>query len=129
YVVQHERQNELFDDAEGAEIAVAANLIEQELLVAAQKIQRIHSRERVRHEWPGEIEALFAANNVFDSPVRFYRSCQSFLIVVCSCNHSPSSQSVCSKHCASAALQLESCVVLLRLNMLVRPKELTHRPD
>jgi hypothetical protein len=129
YVVQHERQDEFFDQAERVEITIAANLVEKDLLLVAQKLDRIHSRERVRHEGPGEIEALVAADNVFDSPVRFYRSRQRFLIIVCGCNHNfPPFSRDCSKHCGSAALPLESSVGLMVLTMLRRPKKLTLRP-
>ena len=38
-VVEHERQNEFFDQAKRVEIAVAANLIEQDLLVGAQEVE------------------------------------------------------------------------------------------
>src|SRR5687768_5322580 len=86
-VVENEGQNELLDEAEGVEIAVATNLIEHDLLLFVKKIERFNSRERLGHERFGEIQALVAADNVFNSPVRLYRCCQSFLIVVISCEH------------------------------------------
>ena len=128
YVVQHERKNEFFDQTERVEIAVSANLIEEHLLVIAQEFDRIHTRERVGHERFGEIEALVAADDVFDSPVRLDGRCQRVLIVVCGYDHSSSIQSVCSKHCGSTALQLESCGVSMAPTMLMRPKKLTRRP-
>src|ERR1044072_728399 len=85
-------------DAESVEITVAANLIEQNLLLGVQKIQRLNPRQRLGHERFSEIEAFVAADNVFNSPVRLYRRSQSFLIVVISCKHSLSSQSVSAKH-------------------------------
>src|SRR3954451_6507846 len=90
YVIEHERQNELFDHAESVEIAEAANLIEQNLVLCVEKIQRLYPRQRLGHERFGEIETFVAADNVFNSPVRLYRRRQSFLIVVFSREHKPS---------------------------------------
>src|SRR5215470_14864238 len=128
-VIEHEGQNELLDHPESVEIAETANLIEQYLLRCAEKIERLYPRQRLGHERFGEIEAFVAADNVFNSPVHLYRRRQSFLIVVIGCQHSPSSQSVTSKHCGTAALQLESCAATVEQTMLVRPKKLTQRPD
>src|SRR6187551_3552851 len=83
HMIQHERQNELLDEAECVEIAVAPNLVQQNLLCAGEKIHRTCSRQRVGHERLPEIESLVTADNVFDSPVRFYRGCQSLLVVIC----------------------------------------------
>src|SRR5262245_2540505 len=94
YVIEHERQNKLLDQAKSVEIARAANLVEQNLLFRAEKIQRLYPRQRLRQEWFSEIESFVAANNVFNSPVCLYRCRQSFLIVVIGCKHSPSIQSV-----------------------------------
>src|SRR6185436_201678 len=127
-VIEHEGQNELLDHTESVEITVAANLIEQSLLPGAEKIQRLYPRQRLRHERFSEVEPLVATDNVFDSPVCLYGGGQSFLIVVISGKHSPSIQSVPSKHCGTAALQLESCAATIGQTMLVRPKKLTKRP-
>src|SRR4029450_2803006 len=86
-VIEHERKNELFDHAESVEISEAANLVEQNLLRCAEKLQRLYPRQRLGHERFSEIQAFVAADNVFNSPVCFYRCRQSFLIVVISCEH------------------------------------------
>jgi AraC-like DNA-binding protein len=127
-VIEHEGQNELLDKAESVEIAEAANLIEQNLLVSTKKIERLYARQRLGHERFSEIEAFVAADNVLNSPVCLYGRRQSFLIVVLSREHNPSIQSVTSKHCGTAALQLESCAATAGQTMLVRPKKLTQRP-
>src|SRR6185369_8753026 len=127
-VIEHERQDELLDHAESVEIAVAANLIEQNLLLCAEKIQRLDPRQRLGHERFSEIEAFVAADDVFNSPVSFYGRRQSFLVVVISCEHGSSIRSVSAKHCGTAALQLESCAATVGQTMLVRPKKLTQRP-
>src|SRR6185437_605382 len=71
-VIEHERQNKLLDDAESVEIAEAAYLIEQDFFLDAEKFERLYARQRFGHERLGEIEALVAADDVFDSPVHLY---------------------------------------------------------
>jgi hypothetical protein len=98
-VVQHERQNELFDESERVEIAVPANLIEQDLLVVAQESSALTRASESGMKGLGKIESLVASDNVFDSPVCFDRSCQRLPVVVGGCNHRSSIQFVCSNHC------------------------------
>src|SRR5262245_58775311 len=128
YVIEHERQDKLLDQAERVEIAEAANLVEQNLLIRTKKIQRLQPRQRLGQERFSEIEAFVAANNVFNSPVCLYGCCQSVLIVVISCKHDPSFNLSVQKHCGTAALQLESCAATVGQTMLVRPKKLSQRP-
>src|SRR5215468_12434041 len=81
-VIEHEGQDELFDQPEGAEVVEAADLIQLQLFGWRQEAEFLHPRERFRHEWLGESEPLVAANDVFEAPVRLLRSGQRFLIAV-----------------------------------------------
>ena len=67
-VVEQERQNELLDQAEEIEIAVAADLVEQQL-VARRQVESGGARQGVRHERLVEVETLVAADDVLDLPV------------------------------------------------------------
>ena len=90
HVIEHERQNELLDDAERVEISVAANLVEQDLLFRVEKSQRLHPGQRLGHERFCEIEAFVAADDVFNAPVGPHRRPQSFLVGVIGCEHDAS---------------------------------------
>src|SRR5205085_7640113 len=68
-VVQHERQYELFDKTEDAEIGVASDLIQRPPLFAVEKRKLLDARERFRHEMSVEVEPFFSPDNVFNAPV------------------------------------------------------------
>ena len=71
HMVEHERQNEFLDQAECIEIAVTSYLVEQDLFLARQKVQRVQPGQRFGKKWPREVQALVSADKVFDSPVGF----------------------------------------------------------
>ena len=68
-MVHDEGQDELFDQPEHVEIAVAADLVEDPLLASAQEAELVHAGERFRHEPPAEIQPMLAADNIVDLPV------------------------------------------------------------
>src|SRR5690349_15279846 len=79
-VVQHKRQDELFNETEDAQIRVAANLIQNQLLFAIEKPELLDARQRLRHERPGEVEPLLAADDVFYAPMANFRCGEGGLI-------------------------------------------------
>src|SRR5205823_2314511 len=72
-LIEHERQDELLDEAEEIEIAVAANLIEQELLARIEGGDAGDARERLGKEGFGEVELLVAADEILHLPVDLER--------------------------------------------------------
>src|SRR5687767_7250152 len=73
-MVEHEGEDELLHQAEYGEIFVAANLVEDALLVVAQKGDRIGAREGFRKEAPAEVELGMRGKDVLDLPGRFDRA-------------------------------------------------------
>src|SRR5881409_3417152 len=81
-VVEHERKNELLDQAECVKIAVTPDLVEKQFFLSCQKIHRVHPDQRFGQEGACEVQLLVAANDVLDSPSNPFRSFQNFLEVV-----------------------------------------------
>lgn len=73
-MVQNERQDELFDEAEDAQIGVAADLVESTLLLRGQEGKRLHPGQRLGQERLREVEALFYA--AAPSALRVARRCE-----------------------------------------------------
>ncbi len=67
-LVEHEGKDELLHQAERHEIAVAADLVEAELLFGREKSEPAHAREALGHERLGEVQPLVAADDVLDAP-------------------------------------------------------------
>src|SRR4029453_2741374 len=76
-MVQHERQNKLFDKSEDAQVGIASNLIKYLFLFISQEGKRLHACQGFGHKGPREVEPLFTADNVFDSPMNRIRCGQS----------------------------------------------------
>src|ERR1051326_3766254 len=79
-MVQHKRQDELFHEAKDAQVRVAANLVQNQLLFAIEKRKLPDTRERFRHERLGEVEPLLAADNIFYAPMANFRCGEGRLI-------------------------------------------------
>src|SRR5918995_7128990 len=88
-------KNELLDQTEHGEILAAADLIECQLLLRAKKREVLYLRQRLRHEWFGEIELLFAADQVFHSPADPFGCGQCRLIRVMVLHVSPRARVCC----------------------------------
>src|ERR1051325_4607459 len=86
-VIDDERQNELFHQSKDAQIRVAPDLIQQQLLFIVQKRESLHAREALRHERLRKIEPLSATDNVLNAPANRFRRCQSRLICVTMIHH------------------------------------------
>ncbi len=81
-VVEHEGQDELLDEAEHVEVAVAADLVERQPLAGPQEVEPLDAGERLRQERLREVEPLVAADQVLDPPVDPLRRCQCRLVRV-----------------------------------------------
>ena len=68
-VVEHERQDELLHEAEHVQVAVAADLVEGQLLLAASGTRAARPAPATRAGTAGEVEPLVAADQVLDPPV------------------------------------------------------------
>ena len=75
-MVEHERQDELLDQAEGVEVAVGADVVQLEPPLGIEEVERAGAGERLGHERLAEVEAALAADDVLDAPVDLLGGCQ-----------------------------------------------------
>ena len=76
-VIEHERHDELLDEAERVQIADGRGSGSAPAARAGSgNVQRLDARERLRHERLREVERLVAADQVLDAPVDALRRCQ-----------------------------------------------------
>jgi hypothetical protein len=80
-VIEQERQDELLDHAENAEILVRADLVEDALLERVERVERGGPREALGHEVAREIQLLVGAQDVVELPLRAQRGRQRRLII------------------------------------------------
>src|SRR5215204_6821454 len=81
-VIEHERQDEFFDEPENCEIRMPFDLIEHEFFISRQKIQIRGSDKRFGQKRLCKIELPRAADNVLDAPVYSLRCDQRFAKII-----------------------------------------------
>src|SRR5262249_14184575 len=69
-VVEHEGQDELLDQAEGVEVAVAAGLVLEQALARGEERERLDAGQRLRQEGTREVERVAGTDQVLDLPAR-----------------------------------------------------------
>src|SRR5262249_46483991 len=79
-VIHQKWENELLDQTENREVGMPSDLVQRPLFGGTQKIEWLHSRQRLGHKRFREIKLLIAANDVFNTPVDLLRSGQRRLI-------------------------------------------------
>src|SRR5215471_20978048 len=67
-LVEHERQDKLFNEPKNAEVRVASDLVEHELLIAVKKCERLNAGESFRHKRFREIQPFTTSDDVLDAP-------------------------------------------------------------
>src|SRR5262249_21744539 len=67
-VVEDEGQDELLDEPEHVEVAVAAELVEDQTLAGREELEAFDTGEALGHERPREVEALRVIDQVLDAP-------------------------------------------------------------
>src|SRR4249919_1130755 len=68
-MVDHERKNELFDDAEDTKVLMCTDLVEQALLDRVQTLDRCRAGEALGHHVTREVEFLVLAQDVVELPL------------------------------------------------------------
>ena len=80
-MIEDERENELLDHAENAQILVRADLVQDALFERVERIERRRPGKALRHEEPREIQILVGAKHVVELPLGAQRRSQRRLII------------------------------------------------
>src|SRR5262249_25530811 len=81
-MVEHEGQDELLDQAEDAEIGMAADLVQRALLGGRGKAGLPAARQALGHDRPREVEPLAVAHDVLDPPADLLRGGEHGIVAV-----------------------------------------------
>jgi hypothetical protein len=80
-MIDQEREDELLDHSEDGEILVRADLVEDALLVGAQRFDRRGPGEALGHEAQREVELLVLAKDVVELPLGAKRRSEGRFII------------------------------------------------